>query len=239
MSFKQRVVAVLRHIRPLYVGVSKLYHVLQPGFWPGNPGAPDALRRAFEVAKTTGRPGDYYEFGLYRGYTFWAAQKACRDLGLSDVRFYGFDSFQGLPAVEGIDKVNKEFYRGQFACPKEKVIQNLDEHGFDWSRAELIEGWYAETLTQDLRERHPFRRATVAFLDCDLYTSTRDVLQWLEPYLDDTYLLLDDWYTYDDPELGQQKAYGELLGANPTLEAEDLGRFQVNGNWFRIRRREG
>lgn len=238
VRIKKYAVSLIRNIPPLYIGTSKLYHAIFRGFDPGNSGAPEALYRAFEEAKRAGVDGDYYEFGLFRGYTLWAAQDACRRLGLEGPRFWGFDSFRGMPAITGIDAANKEFYQGQWACSKQQVTQNLKERGFDWSRAELIEGFYDDVLNEALRGKYPFRRASVAFLDCDLYTSTRDVLSWLAPFLDEgTLLLLDDWYTYgDEPELGQQKAFGEFLESHPELTAEDLGPFPVKGRWFRMHR---
>lgn len=238
VRIKKYAVSLLRHIPPLYIGASKLYQTIFRGFQPGNPGAPEALYFAFEAVKSAGIDGDYYEFGLFRGYTLWAAQDACRRLGLEGPRFWGFDSFRGMPAITGIDAANKEFYQGQWACSKQQVTRNLTEHGFDWSRAELIEGFYDDVLNEALRGQYPFRKASVAFLDCDLYTSTRDVLSWLAPFLDEgTLLLLDDWYTYaDDPKLGQQKALGEFLEDHPELSAEDLGPFPVKGRWFRMHR---
>jgi hypothetical protein len=38
--------------------------------------------------------------GLFNGYSFWFAQTAARDRRLDTVRFFGFDSFAGLPDVQ-------------------------------------------------------------------------------------------------------------------------------------------
>ena len=43
--------------------------------------------------------GGYYEFGLYRGFSFWYACNLAHDLGLK-LNFHGFDSFEGLPPSE-------------------------------------------------------------------------------------------------------------------------------------------
>lgn len=38
--------------------------------------------------------GGYYEFGLYRGFSFWFANNLAHDLGLR-LDFHGFDSLRG------------------------------------------------------------------------------------------------------------------------------------------------
>src|SRR5438477_8242723 len=52
--------------------------------------------------KENGIPGAYLEFGVFRGSTFAQAYHSFRRRGLR-VPMYAFDSFQGLPAVQGID----------------------------------------------------------------------------------------------------------------------------------------
>ena len=60
------------------------------------------MLRLVHEAGLAGR-GDYYEFGIYRGYTFWYAQKTMTDLGEQRMHFIGVDSFEGLPTVRGVD----------------------------------------------------------------------------------------------------------------------------------------
>lgn len=239
MRVKKVVENVLRNYPSLFRLGSNLYHKLNGSFRTLSPGAPDAIFRALELARETDgtTPGDYYEFGVFRGYTFLAAQKASATLGLGDMNFYGFDSFKGLPPIEGIDNTNNQFFQGQFACSKDEVISNLESHGADLSRMVLIEGFYSESLTEDLKQHHPFQRAAVAFIDCDLYHATHDVLLWLTPFLtENSILVFDDWFSYgDSSDLGQPKAFHELLAANPHFRAEQLFTFKHNGNAFLLR----
>ena len=69
--------------------------------------------------------GDYLEFGLYRGYTFWYAQQAANLVGRSSMRFYGFDSFEGLPEVEGPDRKAAIFISGDYRCTTDLTGQEL------------------------------------------------------------------------------------------------------------------
>ncbi len=238
MSMKALVERVLRRSPPLFRLGSQVYHGLRGSFRSISAGAPDAVSRALGTAKQIkgADPGDYYEFGLFRGYTFLCAYQACCELDLQNTRFYGFDSFQGLPPIEGIDKGKGEFFEGQFACSKEKVEKNLSTHGMDLSRSALIEGFFDKSLTEELKGRYPFRSAAVVLFDCDLYSSTQDVLKWIAPFLDeDSILLFDDWYSYGDSKgLGQQMAFEEFLENNQRFHAEFLWDFPKHGRAFRL-----
>jgi len=233
---KKLIEYALRPFPSLYRFGSKFYHKAAGSFRPCSPGTPDGVSRALRLALELNPDdvGDYYEFGVFRGYTFLSAQQCCDELQITDMRFYGFDSFKGFPKLEEVDQARNLFFEGQCAASKESVVKDLDERGFDWSRGHLIEGMFDESLTTELKSKFPFRRAGVALLDCDLYSSTRDTLAWLVDYLaDNSVLLFDDWFTYGrDPELGQQRAFAEFLTANPDLKAEPLWDFSDYGTAF-------
>ena len=75
-------------------------------------------------------------------------------------------------------------------------------------------------------------------LDCDLYSSTRDALEWLDPYLvDGSILLFDDWGSYGGAlDAGQPKAWAGFLAARPGCESETLFPFLHNGLAVRLRK---
>ena len=239
VRIKTLIGGVLQRYPPLFRLASNFYHTLLGSFRPLSPGGPEAVRRAIGLAlEARGDRGwDYYEFGLFRGFTFLCAFEAIRDHRLTDARLYGFDSFEGLPEIEGADSGEGQFFSGQFACGREKVEANLSERGIDWARATLIEGFYNESLTESLRSEYPFRSAGVVLLDCDLYSSTRDALSWLTPYLvDGSIVLFDDWMSYGGSnDSGQPKAWTEFLAANPGYSFETLFSFPHNGLAVRLR----
>lgn len=236
---KRRIARVLQISPVLFRISSKIYHRFDPSFRSVSEGASDALWQAFahSLAGPIGDRGDYYEFGLFRGYTFWYAQQVCRELGLHRTRFYGFDSFAGLPQPRGIDRTGNRFYRGQFAASENEVIAHLRRQGVDWSRTVLIPGFFGESLTDELKQRYPFRPVNVALIDCDLYESTCQVLAWLESLLEDgSILLFDDWRSFESEELGQARALREFLRTRPGFEAEPLMRFPAHGQGFVLHR---
>ncbi len=236
IGLKKRIANALRGHPRLFAFFSKVYYQLDRSFRTLSPGAPDAIHRALARRREelVGEEGDYYEFGVFRGFTFLSAQRACGELGLERIRLYGFDSFDGLPEVEGIDRTNNQFFEGQFACSKDEVVRNLTEHGIDWSRATLIEGFFSDSLTEGLKEELPLREVGVAFIDCDLYSSTVEVLAWLESLLaDGSILLFDDWYSFGvSPDLGQQKAFAEFLESHGEWVAEPFIEFEDHGKGF-------
>jgi O-methyltransferase len=238
-SIKKRLEIALRGYPALFALGSRLYHGLHRSFASLSPGAPAAIHEALQRAAQTREDdlGDYYEFGLFRGYTLFSAFQSAGVLGLRDLRFYGFDSFEGLPPVVGVDRASEEFFEGQFACSKQQVMRNLSKRGVDWSRVTLIEGFFSASLTPELKRRHPFRRVAVAFIDCDLYASTAAVLSWLTDLLDENSILLfDDWHCFDArADRGQQRAFAEFLQANPWITPVPLYDFEDHGRAFLLR----
>lgn len=235
---KTQVENALRRYPPLFRLGSRMYHALNGSFKTLSPGTPQALYEAMELAleySQGGPVGDYYEFGLFRGYTFLEAYKHSQKLNIKDMKFYGFDSFEGLPASDNeLDNHDGRFFEGQFACSMDKVISNLTSNGMDMENAQLIKGYYSDSLTEELRGQHDFRKAGVVLLDCDYYSSTQEALDWILPYLKDkTILLFDDWYSYGESnELGQQRAMQEFLEKHPQFSVEPLSEFVEHGKSF-------
>lgn len=180
--------------------------------------------------------GDYYEFGLFRGYSFWHAQQAADREGIVGMRFYGFDSFSGLPEVVGGDRDSGLFFSGDYRCSREEVAAQLSEHGFDWSRGQLIEGFFDRSLTPELRLEQGMGPAALVLVDCDLYQSTVPVLRFLAPLLQEgSVMLFDDWHCFGDSgERGEPRAFGEFLSEHREWRAETLMDFPVYGRAFAL-----
>lgn len=219
----------------------RIYYSRIHGFNTANPALLPALTRVLEdvAGDKETREGDYYEFGVFKGYAFLHAQHEARRLGLDSMRFFGFDSFEGLPEVDGVDATaHGEFYKGQYACGKDEVVRNLDARGVDWDRTFLVEGYFDRSLTAELRARHQMKPAAVALVDCDLYSSTRDVLQFLDTLIrPGSILLMDDWNCFDgDDNKGQRRAFKEFLAGRPGIATKMLFPYGAWGQVIRIER---
>lgn len=236
-------VALVKILRAVHLNrvLARIYYRSFHGFASVGPELPDVVRTCLRrvVEAQTTRQGDYYEFGVFKGHTFLHAQLAARELGLDKMRFFGFDSFQGLPPVVGVDLTREEhFYAGQFACSLDRVKKRLTEHGVDWKRTFLIEGFFNDTLHAQTRAQYKMTKASVVLLDSDLYESAASALEFLEPMLlDQTILIMDDWNAFDrDESRGERLAMAEFLRRHPQWKAEPWFHYRNYGQVFVMRK---
>ncbi len=182
-----------------------------------------AWERLLQEDPTAGQ-GDFLEFGVYYGTSLACMHQALGELGLDQVRMFGFDSFEGLP--ESADKEPASPWRpGQYRSSLGMTRSYLRKRGVDPSRVVLEKGWFSETLTPEFRERHGLRRASFLMVDCDLYSSTRDALAFAGPLLGPrTIIYFDDWDAAGmaDKGEGERRAFEEFLAAHPELSAREL-----------------
>lgn len=128
-------------------------------------------------------PVDYLEFGVCGGYSFkWWVNESKN----SESRFYGFDTFEGLPEDWGT------FSKGDMAAG----IPVIDD-----TRVEFLKGLFQETLPAFLANQK-MRKDTrkVIHLDADLFSSTLYALTSLAPYLKKGDLLLFDEFNVPNHE---------------------------------------
>lgn len=204
-----------------------------------------ALRKKFREALiilTEAAPlaslGDYFEFGVYNGTSLSCMYKVASELGSDGMRFFGFDSFEGLP--KGADMEDDGIWTpGRWRCPIEVTRASLTDRGVDWNRTFLVEGWFHDTLTERCRIEHQMEKASIVMIDCDLYSSTVDALRFIRPLIrNEAVLLFDDWYSsgLDEKNLGEKRAFGEFLDSNPGLIVTNMGSYSDNSQVFHVRR---
>ncbi len=183
-------------------------------------------------------PGDYLEFGVYRGDTFRHAYEVL-SISFPGMRFFAFDSFQGLPEPSGIDARNGytgNFRKGEFSCSEEEFRNGLAASRVDLSRVVTVRGWFADTLKPEKTHEYGIDRVAFAWIDCDLYESTVPVLDFLGPRLAvGSVLAFDDWRCYrNHPDFGEQRACREWLDSNPRLHLNKLLSFGWHGIAFTV-----
>lgn len=182
--------------------------------------------------------GDYLEFGVFQGTTFAHAFNRMRWI-FKDMRFFAFDSFEGLPAPQGLDSVNgftSKFYESQFSCTEDEFLANLQRLGVDLSRVKTVKGWFNETLTPDAATKLGIEEIAAVWIDCDLYESTVPILKFITPYLSTgSVVLFDDWRCFRNlPTLGEQRACQEWLTENPQIKLRELFSFGWHGIAFTV-----
>jgi len=140
--------------------------------------------------------GHYLEFGVFSGGTIrHLARRA------PATTIHGFDSFEGLPeAWAGFGLGQRAFSRGS-RLPR--VPSNVALH----------KGWFCETIAT-WRGEHP---GSVAFIhvDCDLYSSTMDILHGLADRLQaGTVIVFDEYFNYPGWEQHEFKAWQEFVASH-------------------------
>lgn len=183
-------------------------------------------------------PGDYLEFGVYRGNTFLHAYKYLANL-FPKMKFWAFDSFEGLPAPKGLDKKDgftSNYHAGEFACSKEEFTKILKAAKCDPAKIELVKGWYDKTLTAERAKNYKIKKAAFIWIDCDLYESTVPILKFITPYLQKgTVIVFDDYHAFRNlPDFGEQKAIRQWLKANPKLKITELFSYGYGGVAFTV-----
>ncbi len=137
----------------------------------------------------------FLEFGVFQGESI----NFCANLVKQKI-FYGFDSFEGLPETWG----GKEA-KGHF---------NLDGKLPDVKKnVKLVKGWFNESLPPFLAEK----KSDVVFLhiDCDLYSSTKTVLELLATRIKvGTVIVFDEYINYPNWQKHEYKAFQEFVKNN-------------------------
>lgn len=161
----------------------------------------------------SGAPVDFLEFGVFRG------QSMREWLGINrhpDSRFFGFDSFEGLP--EDWDSGKRK--KGDFTCDGD--IPDIDD-----PRVRFYKGWFKDTLPGFLDTFEP-RSKLVVHMDADLYSSTVYVLMQLDRFLPKgTPVVFDDFGPKDD--FAALCTYARCCGRQWEVIAsrEDMGKLGV------------
>ena len=241
MTIRVFVVKLLRLFRVNRVA-ARIYYKYLHGFSSAGKELPEVVEQAMKKAidYQTVSQGDYFEFGIFKGHTLYSAQKIAKELRIDSMRFFGFDSFQGLPEVKDVDQTEEEpFYEGQYACSKEDVLEKMDQYGTDWTRTFLIEGFFDQSLNERTRQTYGMKKAAIVLVDCDLYASTVDVLNFVEPMLlDKSILIMDDWNAFGkDDNRGQRRAFAEFLAGNERLKVEKYSEYGSYGHAFIVHKK--
>jgi O-methyltransferase len=164
--------------------------------------------------------GYYFEFGCHKARTMRLAWDAFH--ALYDWTYVAFDSFEGLPEMDGIDRM-PIWKKGDLKTAEETFIKTVVKHGMPKEKLKIVKGFYDQSLTPQLKEELAPAKAAVIYIDCDLYSSTSSALKFCKDFLQTgTVLVFDDWFCfYGDPERGERRAFREFLEENPELTFQE------------------
>jgi hypothetical protein len=182
-------------------------------------------------------PQTYFEFGCHSGRTFSSAINSSKFLNLNNFKFYAFDSFQGLPKTTKED--GSFFKTGEYYTSKKTFLNIIRRNtGVNSSDINVVEGFYESSLTNELSKRLP--KAGIIYIDCDLYSSTKNVLDFLKNHITNgTIIMLDDYYCASKVGhiKGQRHAFENFIRSENTYNFEHYKNYSDFGAIFFVNKR--
>ena len=141
---------------------------------------------------------DYLEFGVASGNSFkWWLKRLTNNKN----KFYGFDTFEGLPENWGIG-----FVKGDMSSDI-PIVNDV--------RAKFFKGLFQDTLLDFLKNNHLEKdRRKVIHLDADIFSATLFVLTTLYPYLKTGDILFFDEFNVPKHEFLAFKLFTESYYIN-------------------------
>ena len=127
--------------------------------------------------------GDVIECGTFKGGSAANLSLVCRIVGR---KLRIFDSFEGLPEGDPLDREAKFYKRGDWAGTLDEVRSNISKYGAP-ECCEYVRGWFKDTLP------HLDRPVILAFVDVDLEESLDTCVRYIYPNLTaQGYIFIDE-----------------------------------------------
>ena len=148
----------------------------------------------YALSKISNKKGLILEFGVYKCETINYLAKR-----LSNLKIFGFDSFEGLP-----ENWRDGFPKGTFSLNE---IPSVEDN------VVLIKGWFEKSIPDFIIQNQD----DIVFLhiDCDLYSSTKTIFNNLNNQIKKgTVIVFDEYFNYPGWENGEFKAFQEFVKDN-------------------------
>lgn len=162
---------------------------------------PPPHRRAGE--RQTSGALEIYSFGVYNGESI---RQIRENLHPVVPRIWGFDSFSGLPAEDASDVRQTDWGVGKYKSAL--TPQQIEVNSGGQRETKLFKGFFADSLTPNLKRREGMGTASFVEIDADLYISSKQALQWL---FEEEIAQVGTLVGYDDWWAGPCSSGGELL----------------------------
>ena len=209
----------------------------------------EALSQGVQYVCNNAVEGEVAEFGTASGFSGFTIARALsvyqqmyadmlRGHGMAQRKgFHLFDSFQGLPTpdhatdVESPNVQSGRWKRGTFTGLSQQELAALCASTYDQDRIRIFPGWFGQSLPTI----GPQTRFAMVHLDCDLYSSTIEVLDYLISHhhiAEGAVLFFDDWNcNRSSPRFGQRRAWREVV-ERYRVEHSDCGDYAILGHKF-------
>ncbi len=192
------------------------------------------MRRAFHALGFNGISGDYAEFGSHGGTTFALAHSEIVRWRQKRM-LWAFDSFQGLPDQRQAEDYHPGWKKGKMATSKDRFVELCQQRGIPEDAYRIIEGYYENSLGGKSADDPDLPSdIALAYIDCDLYSSTRTVLEFLKPRLKNGMIIaFDDYYCFSDRTIsGERRAMLEVFTEEFQYQLEPYVQYGWHGMSF-------
>jgi hypothetical protein len=210
----------------------------------------EALTQGVQYVLNNAVEGDVAEFGTASGFSAYTIARAMgiyrgvygkylQMHGAKPKLLYLFDSFEGLPkAAAAVDVASPNVQSGRwregtFKGLTAEELTMLCASAYDGDKLRVVPGWFQNTLTT----LSAGTKLGMVHLDCDLYSSTVEVLDHLfgqGHIAEGAVLFFDDWNcNRASPQLGQRRAWREICEKH-RVECSDGGDYAVLGHKFLV-----
>lgn len=163
--------------------------------------------------------GDFVECGTWKGGSVMCMQKKLIELNQTDRNFWVFDTFEGMPEPDSVDKNFKQTSAQKLLSEEEKeksltwaysnyeeTTRNILSSGYPAKNINFIKGLVEDTIPQT-----PIDKIAILRLDTDWYSSTKFELEQLYPKLVKGGIMIIDDYGHWE---GCKKAVDEYFTNN-------------------------
>ncbi len=198
------------------LNVSARYMTRGPSSFYGREDRYRFMRCAFHVLHFNNITGDYVEFGSHGCMTFTLADREIKLYNI-DRHLWAFDSFEGLPPNATDEDYHPVWNEGKMSTSLDEFNKICARNSISKNNYTAVPGFYDVTLTSKAKNKQKMPDdIALAYIDCDLLSSTRDVLTFLKPRLKHGMILaFDDYFNYSDKLLsGERKASQEFFNSN-------------------------
>lgn len=186
----------------------------------------------------------YLEFGVHKGASLRMFRYWYSEYNVINVDFIGFDSCEGLPDEDiSVDPLrSRDWFAGEF---------KHDLKDYEVSDFQLVRGWFKDTLNDDILPLLRSKPIGLIHIDCDMYSSTMDVLEFMFSHQlirPGCLLVYDDWggyadhyhknaieiyHEYHEYESGEGRAHAEIMDKYG-VEAEFLCKYVVRDPHYQV-----
>lgn len=189
-----------------------------------------AYRNGFVVRNVkTAVSGSIFEFGTLGGDSSRHILLGLKSIGIPCKTFYAFDKFDGLP-MEKAEPIwepswdaekRPEIYSLKARAglsTTEQCVQYVKGHIATADRdvdVIVVPGLFSDVMNNDFMETHLPEPAFIVSVDCDIYSSTIEALDWMfenKLVVPGTYFIYDDWggTPHQNFDHGESRAHREV-----------------------------